>query len=114
MRALTDTPGLTNHTGFAEYGCTFNPQKTQVNFVLPQEGARTVPPGAGFPWCGLLLSERLCVRSDYGRLAGTRTPARCMGTAIRPADGDRTSDVSDGLTIDGSYKPGELLKHRLF
>lgn len=52
-------------SGFAEYGCTANAQKLQLNFTVPGVGSE---PRSLLPWCGFLLdTETLELRCDYTR-----------------------------------------------
>lgn len=52
-------------SGFAEYGCTANPQKLQLNFALASVAHE---PRRELPWCGFLLdTATLELRCDYER-----------------------------------------------
>ena len=66
-----------NITGFPEYGCQLNREKTLVNFDMTLDGLKleSIPLTnccGEFPWCGMLVNTRtLNVVSDMARYFGS-------------------------------------------
>jgi telomerase reverse transcriptase len=64
--------------GDKSLGVEINPAKTKINFDLPGHEANRIPPGSGFPWCGMIFdTATFATRIDYSdRFSGTKVSHR--------------------------------------
>ncbi|RDA84438.1 hypothetical protein CP532_2149 [Ophiocordyceps camponoti-leonardi (nom. inval.)] len=86
----------TMHRGLPDYGVTVSREKTLVNFDIAVDGVAVprLPPGSGFPYCGLLVDEQsLDISKDTKR--------------------SDTVAISKSLTIDFGRSPGHNFQRKM-